>query len=166
MKIISSVSTTTTTTTTLPDFKGLSAAQINTKASDMYLNEKTLTDLMRPVNYTGKLSALPELLPPDVYLTALQISYGFDFAQRFSQDKDFMSTEIVAVSPRASKGDEIEESNDFRIKLAEAPVMADLCKDKTVITPVTAGAHGGSAGKTDSGSKFAVRCNEAQGVKQ
>jgi hypothetical protein len=108
------------------EFKGLSANQIKDRVASMRENSKDLSDLIVQPKYTAKLSALPDLMPDEMYFTNIQIQYPM--ASKSGRAKDNMVIAGVIHSLEGSKV-EYNEAAKFNTKMDTASVMADLCKN-------------------------------------
>ena len=113
------------------DFKGLYAAQIIEKVKAMTENSKILKELVDNVSFTEKLSALPDLMPPQMWLTKLDIRYPFSI--RSYREKNILRLEGF-ISTFEGRAKELEYGNVFATAMDSSPVMADLCKGRGVIS--------------------------------
>jgi len=118
-------------TESIDDFKGLYASQIKDKVAVMTKNAKTLAQLLKPVSYTEKLSALPDLLPPEMWLSSLSIKYPY--ALQTPKEKNALTMEGMA-SVLEGREKELALGNKFRSIMDSAPEMADICKGQARIS--------------------------------
>lgn len=110
----------------IDEFKDLSAKQIKDRVAAMKENSNDLADLIVQPKYTVKLSALPDLMPDEMYFTSLQINYPM--ASKSGKVKDNMSIAGVVHSLEGNKV-EYDESAKFNTKMDTSSAMADLCKN-------------------------------------
>ncbi len=110
----------------IEEFKDLSAAQINDRVATMKENTKDLTALIVQPKYTAKLSTLPDLMPDEMYLKDLQISYPM--ASKAGYGKKYM---IISGIIHSLEGKQVEliESSKFNTKISKVSSMSDLCND-------------------------------------
>lgn len=121
----------TTKTENISDFKGLYASQIKDKVAEMTKNAKTLSNLLKPVSYTRKLSSIPDLLPPEMWLTSLVLKYPYSAGTL--KEKNALVMEGVA-SAYEGREKELALGNKFRSTMDSAPEMADMCKGQARIS--------------------------------
>jgi hypothetical protein len=140
------------------DFRGLSSEQIENKVSAMSSDVKTLSTLMHPVSYTEKLSALPGLLPDDMWLSSLSINYPY--STKSFKEKNNLSLAGVVSSLKGTEKD-LAIGNAFRIIMDNAPKMADICKGQAKIDYAFAEGEK-TISKKDLvvGMKFTLRCEK------
>jgi hypothetical protein len=108
-----------------PDFKGLYASQIKEKVNTMSSNAKTLDAMIDKVSYTEKLSALPSLLPEEMWLTKLGLSYPYT-VKAFKERKS-MKLEGYA-STHEGRQKELQYGSAFAAAMDKSPAFADICK--------------------------------------
>lgn len=109
----------------IEDFKDLSASQIKERVSSIKENTKDLTALIVQPKYTTKLSALPDLMPDEMYLREVQISYPV--ANKAGRGKNYLMLSGFIHSLEGKKV-ELTESEKFNTKISTAPAMSDLCR--------------------------------------
>ena len=122
-----------TTVNDIAEFKGLYASQIKDKVSALTKKSKTLENYLAPVNYTQKLSILPDILPKEMWLTLLEIKYPYHTTNNKLKDKSILRMEGVA-SVLAGRDKELALGNRFRTVMESTPEMADLCKGMATIS--------------------------------
>ncbi|WP_428067022.1 type IV pilus biogenesis protein PilM [Candidatus Proelusimicrobium volucris] len=122
-----------TSTKDIPDFEGLYASQIKERVSAMSRKAKSLSTYLEPVNYTEKLSVLPDILPPEMWLTELDIRYPYNTGASRLKEKSYIRMEGVA-SVVSGREKELALGNRFRTVVDSTPEMADLCKGRATIS--------------------------------
>lgn len=110
----------------IEEFKNLSASQIKERVSSMKENTKDLTALIVQPKYTTKLSTLPDLMPDEMYLREVQISYPM--ANKAGRGKNSLIVSGIIHSLDGRKV-ELTEGGKFNTKVSNASSMADLCKN-------------------------------------
>ena len=114
----------------IEEFKNLSASQIKERVSSMKENTKDLAALIVKPKYTSKLSALPDLIPDEMYFKELQISYPM--ANKAGNPKNSISISGIIHSLEGKKV-ELIEGGKFNTKVSNASSMADLCRNNSVV---------------------------------
>ena len=109
----------------IEEFKDLSAKQIKERVANMKTNAADLAALITQPKYTAKLSALPDLMPEEMYLKSVQISYPM--ANKAGNPKNSL---VVSGVIHSLDGHQVElnEGGKFRNKVDDAKSMRDLCK--------------------------------------
>lgn len=120
-----------TKTENISDFKGLYASQIKDKVAVMTKNATALSALLKPVSYTQKLSAIPDLLSDEMWLTSLIIKYPYSV--NAFKEKNILVMEGVA-SAYEGREKELALGNKFRSTIDGAPEMSDICKGQARIS--------------------------------
>ena len=92
-----------------------------------------MSNYLEPVNYTEKLSVLPDILPPEMWLTELDIRYPYDTGASRLKEKSYIRMEGVA-SVISGREKELALGNRFRTVVDSTPEMADLCKGRATIS--------------------------------
>jgi hypothetical protein len=136
-------------------FKNLSAAQIEEKVKKMSSNAALLSNMLSPVSYTDKLAALPSLLPAEIWLTKLSLSYPYSM-------KPFKEKRSLVVEGYSSslegKTKELGFGEVFTQNMDASPVMADICGGQASIDY----GYDESAAKSSQtvvwGTRFILRC--------
>lgn len=110
----------------IEEFKDLSAKQIKERVANMKTNAADLAALITQPKYTAKLSALPDLMPDEMYLRSIQVEYPV--ANKAGNPKNSL---IVSGVIHSLDGHQVElnEGGKFRNKIDEAKSMRDLCKN-------------------------------------
>lgn len=120
-------------TSDIPDFKGLYASQIKDRVSSMSKKAKDLSKFLEPINYTQKLSVLPDILPADMWLSRLDMRYPYNTGASRLKEKNYIRMEGIA-SVLAGREKELALGNRFRTVIDSTPEMADLCKGRATIS--------------------------------
>ena len=110
----------------IEEFRDLSATQIKDRVSAMKENTKDLTALIVQPKYTSKLSAIPDLMPDEMYLREVRISYPM--ANKAGKPKNYIALSGVIHSLEGRKV-EVTEGGKFNTKISNAASMADLCRN-------------------------------------
>ncbi|MDR1124199.1 MAG: hypothetical protein LBL61_06420 [Elusimicrobiota bacterium] len=108
-----------------PDFTGLNAGQIEEKVRTMSSNAKTLDAMIDKVSYTEKLSALPSLLPAEMWLTRLDLRYPYTV--KAFKERNVMKLEGYA-STHEGRQKELQYGSAFAAAVDKSPAFADVCK--------------------------------------
>ena len=110
----------------IEEFKDLSASQIKDRVASMKENAGDLAALITQPKYTAKLTALPDLMPDEMYLRSVQINYPM--ANKAGKPKNSILISGTIHSLDGSKV-ELTEGSKFNSKVDTASAMADLCKN-------------------------------------
>ena len=110
----------------IEEFKDLSASQIRERVATMRENAADLSALITQPRYTNKLTALPDLMPDEMYYRNVQISYPM--ASKAGKSKNSINISGVIHSLDGSKV-ELNEGNKFYTKVGTAGGLADLCRN-------------------------------------
>ena len=111
------------------DFKGLYAAQIKTKVTNLKNNNKILESLLVEPYFTKKLSALPRVLPQDIWISSFAIEYPYNFD--IKKNNIIMTIDGIASSLSGSK-EELSLGNKFKSDISYDSDFNDLCKNSTI----------------------------------
>lgn len=113
----------------IEEFKNLSASQIKDRVATMKENAADLSALIVQPKYTAKLSAIPDLMPEEMYLQNLQIVYPM--ANKAGKAKNSITINGIIRSAEGNKV-ELTEGSKFNTKVGLSPEMADLCRNNIV----------------------------------
>lgn len=136
----------------IEEFRDLSASQIRSRVATMKENALDLSALIVQPKYTAKLTALPDLMPDEMYFRTLQISYPM--ANKAGKAKN-----MIVISGRIYSIDghkvELNEGSKFNARVGSSPDMADLCRNNTVwdYPPDSSSSHLGTA--------FSMKCERS-----
>lgn len=110
----------------VPDFQGLYAAQIEEKVRKISADSKQLASLVNnSVSFTTKLSALPDILPAEMWITRLDIR--FPYTVKSFKEKNTLRIEAYATTLEGrSKG--LQLGSAFNNAVDSSPAFADICK--------------------------------------
>ncbi|MDR0646569.1 MAG: hypothetical protein LBG46_06440 [Elusimicrobiota bacterium] len=108
----------------IEDFENLSASAIEEKVKTMSSNASLLENMLSPVSYTKKLEVLPTLLPDEMWITKLSISYPY--TMKTFKEKNSLVLEGYS-SSLEDKVKELEFGKIFTQNMDTSPVMADIC---------------------------------------
>ena len=114
-------------------------------------NAADLSALIVKPKYTTKLNALPDLMPDDVYIREMQLSYPIASKAGRPTNSILLNGTIYTSS---GKNAELAEGSKFNTKIDKSPDMSDLCRNN--ITWDYPPSNGGRAG-TD----FSMKCERS-----
>ena len=137
------------------DFQGLYADQIKSRVSNLKNNQRKLEGLLIDPYFTKKLSALPRVLPDDIWLSSFVIEYPYNFDVK--KGNIYLSLEGTANTVAGEK-DELALSNKFRGDISEDLDFADVCRNSSKID---FSADKSSRNRNDVlGTKFTIKCGQ------
>jgi hypothetical protein len=110
----------------IEEFRNLSASQIRDRVAQMKENALDLSALIVQPKYTTKLSALPDLMPDEMFFKNLQITYPI--ASKAGRAQNSIVVNGMIHSLEGSKV-ELTEGSKFNSRVGSSPAMADLCKN-------------------------------------
>jgi hypothetical protein len=136
-------------------FENLSAAEIVKEVQTMSSKASLLKNMLSPVSYTEKLAALPALLPIEMWLTKLSISYPY--TMKAFKEKNSLLFEGYSSSIEG-KAKELGLGELFTQNMDASPVMADICAGQTLIDYGYDETAAKSARTVILGTRFILRC--------
>lgn len=136
----------------IEEFKDLSASQIKDRVSVMRSNALDLSALIVQPKYTTKLQALPDLMPDEMYLKNLKITYPM--ASKVGKSSNYILMEGYIHSLDGHKI-ELNEGSKFRSRVGASPAMADLCKNNAVVD------YPANSGNMSLGTAFSLKCERS-----